>query len=308
MLDYMKNETIYNIRSYIISFLSHLEDERNFSPHTIRAYRRDLFSWASYIEELGISSLSDLTPWDARRYLGRLLRQGISKSTVNRRLASFKTFLRFLIARGKLSDTSLLALQAPRPKRTLPSVITVEQIFKLIDGLYGDDDIIKRDKVILEMLYGCGLRVSELTMLDIDNMDIEIGILWVTGKGSKERVVPLGDSAINAISKYLPVRDKWIKKRDERALILNKKGGRLRPRSVRRILSKCLEQAELKLKISPHTLRHAFATHMLEAGADLRVVQELLGHKSLSTTQKYTHLTMDRLMQVYDKAHPRSTQ
>jgi integrase/recombinase XerC len=225
---------------------------------------------------------------------------------VGRKLASIRSFYRFLVREGLLESNPLEGIATPKAEKRLPKFFSVDDIFRLMDAATGDKSAIARDKAILELLYSSGLRVSELESLNLNELDLSEGMVKVMGKGRKERMIPVGNKALEAVREYLKYRDSFGRVRDEKALFLNCRGGRLTSRSVARIVDKYLRRAGVAGHGSPHTLRHSFATHLLDAGADLRGIQELLGHASLSTTQKYTHITTDKLMEVYDKAHPRA--
>ena len=291
------------MQELIKKFREHLALEKGFSPHTVRNYMSDLAQFAGFLEEnsLGI----DPDPVSIRRYIAILSRKN-EKSSIGRKLASLRRFYRYLVREGILTGNPLEGVATPKTKKEIPKVFSVDSIFSLLDVSTGKKPLSLRDKAILELLYSSGLRVSELTGLDTINIDLSSGMVRVLGKGNKERMVPVGSKAIEALRAYLDVREAFGKERDETALFLNFRGKRLTVRSVDRIVKKYIRKAAIPGTGSPHTLRHSFATHLLDGGADLRGIQELLGHSSLSTTQKYTHITTGRLMEVYDKAHPRA--
>lgn len=288
---------------YIEKFLRYLEIEKNVSGHTLTNYQIDLRQFNDFTSGIDIDRIDYLT---LRRYLAELKKKGGSKRTVARKLSSIRSFFRFLCRDGYLKNNPALMLSGLKLDRRLPSFLTINEVTKLIetpqDNLSG-----LRDKAIFETLYSTGIRVSELVGLDIEDVDFISGSVRVLGKGKKERLIPIGDSALRAIEGYLQAQSKSVLNNRQRGpLFLNRFGKRLTSRSVERNLNKYIRIAGLKQGISPHSLRHSFASHLLDRGADLRSVQELLGHSSLSTTQIYTHLTAERLKSAYDKAHPRA--
>jgi site-specific recombinase XerD len=226
----------------------------------------------------------------------------LKKSSISRKLASIRSFFSYLHKEGYVRKNPAKLVSSPKIPKTLPKFLTVDETFSLMEAPKGDSFILTRDKAIIELLYSSGLRVSELTLLDIGDLDIKESLIRVKGKGRKERIIPVGSKAMNAIKNYLP--EKISLKKKSPALFLNNRGGRLTQRSIRRILVRYSRIIGLKGSPSPHTLRHTFATHLLHGGADLRTIQELLGHSSLSTTQKYTHVDIAHLAEVYDNAHP----
>ena len=288
-------------------FEHHLRVERNLSEHTCNAYLRDLRAFREFpIETLGWpdGGLKMMEKVDAivlRRYLG-LLHKTHRKSSIGRKLATIRTFFRFLVREGVLASNPGDGVSTPRQEKYLPTTLSVDEIFALLEREQGPSPLLVRDRAIFELLYSCGLRISELTGLNLENLDPEQGLVRVLGKGRKERIVPVGNKALEAIRSYLELRTSTA---DEDALFLNARGGRLTQRSIQRNLKRHLVQAGVLTRATPHTLRHSFATHLLDGGADLRSIQELLGHASLSTTQKYTQVSVDHLMKVYDQAHPR---
>lgn len=287
---------------YIEKFINYLKVEKNASRHTVTNYSIDLESFAAFLGEKDISSVDHLT---LRRYLAEMRAKNYSKRTIARKLASLRTFFKFLYREGHIKTNPASAILTPKLDKKLPVFLDVDRVAKLVQSPSADDAAGLRDRAILETLYSTGIRVSELVGLDEDDIDFISGVLKVLGKGSKERMVPIGEPAIAAIRKYTEKRDARRVK-DKKAIFLNKSGRRLTDRSVRRIVDKYIRSCSIVEHISPHSLRHSFATHLLDRGADLRSVQELLGHMNLSTTQIYTHVTMERLKTVYDKAHPRA--
>jgi len=296
-------------------FLRYLKVEKNYSVHTLRSYESDLRQFVAFMgERIEQTKAPDATPLvpaqvdhlDVRAYLASLYRHN-AKSSVGRKLSALRSFFRYLVRQGELTKNPADMVTAPKMGKVIPDFLPVDEAFQLMYGPDTTDVLGSRDRAILEVLYSCGLRVSELTDLDLKSIDLDLAIARVMGKGGKERVVPIGGKARKALFNYLDRRGELLVGREEHgALFLNNRGGRLSSRSVSRLLKKHMQRCNLGRPLSPHGLRHSFATHLLDAGADLRAVQELLGHVSLSTTQRYTHLSVDRLMAEYDKAHPRS--
>jgi integrase/recombinase XerC len=288
-------------------FWEYLTHEKRVSPRTVTAYDRDIKGFAEFLHATGRPD--DVTTVDItaiREYLAQLYGKAAAAS-IGRKLASLRGLFKFLKQRSLCTDNPAAQTRTPRIRRPLPRFLSVDEAIAFVEMDSGDQPAAKRDAAIVETLYGGGLRVSELTSLDVDSVDLGSGIAKVTGKGGKERIVPLGKAAARAIIAYQQVRPLLIrkgKKGDEHALFLNRDGGRLSARSVQRMVRKRGLALGTRESVHPHGLRHSFATHLLDGGADLRTIQELLGHASLSTTQTYTHISIDGLMQVYDKAHP----
>lgn len=300
------------IEEAVRDFESMLRRERNVSPHTVRAYVADLKQFVNFIaEQLGVEgrrvTLQQVQREHVRSFLAWLLAHH-RKSSVGRKLSSIKAFFRFARARGWIGHDPVSAVQAPRKEQQLPSHLTVDDTFRLLEAAAGEEPIRARDAALLEVLYSCGLRVSELVGLNWADIDARLEIVRVRGKGAKERLVPIGRKALEALQCYREKIPELCRRgvREPEAVFLNRSGRRLTTRSVARRLDAYVQAASLGKKISPHAVRHSFATHLLNAGADLRAIQELLGHASLSTTQRYTHLNLDHLMRVYDAAHPRA--
>jgi len=283
---------------YIEKFIRYLDIEKNYSKHTILNYKLDLEDFRKFLGETGIEKVDYLT---LRKYLAVLKEKGLTNRTVNRHLSSLRSFFKFLTREGLLKTNPILSLSSPKQEKHLPQFLTEDEVTKLIEVALPKDERGLRDRAILETFYSTGIRISELVGLSNQDIDFIGGIVKVMGKGKKERIVPIGERAIAAIRDYLEKR-----KKQADALFLNKSGKRITTRGVRNIVEKYIRIAGIRQGVSPHTLRHSFATHLLNRGADLRSVQELLGHVNLSTTQIYTHLTTDRLKAVYDKAHPRA--
>ena len=288
----------------IDQFIRYLATERNVSLHTVEAYSSDLEQFREFLQgELGDKATAEgVNHILIRRYMA-LLHKSHKKSSIGRKLAAIRAFFRFLLRRGKIDKNPAEPVSSPKKEKRVPFHLTIDEVIALVESPRGDKFLTLRDRVILETLYSCGIRVSELTGLNLGELDMDNGLVRVLGKGNKERIVPLGSRAVEAITAYTDARGNPAA---SAPLLLNARGGRLSSRSVGRIVDKYILKLAALKKISPHTLRHTFATHMLEGGADLRAIQELLGHASLSTTQKYTHVSLDRLMEVYDKAHPKA--
>jgi integrase/recombinase XerC len=296
------------MRELIARFDRHLTDERNVSPHTRLAYLRDLEAFRLFLETLPACSGTDSTALRRvdqivlRRYLAQLHKTH-KKTSIGRKLAALRTFFRFLVREGVLEVNPGELVSTPRQEKYLPQTLSVDEAYALLDSAQQGDLLGLRNRAILETLYSCGLRVSELTGLNLASVDLTEGLVRVLGKGNKERIVPIGQPAIRALQRYLEGRGAVA---SDSPLFLNHRGGRLTPRSVQRNLKRQLLVGHIFKDATPHALRHSFATHLLDGGADLRAIQELLGHESLSTTQKYTQVSVDHLLEVYDKAHPRS--
>ncbi len=295
----------------LAEFLTHLGLEKNASDKTVKSYREDLSQALQYARDHLKKSQIDPADWTTRlvrSFVAWLHEQGYAKSTIARRLAAVRSFGKYLCRQGALESNPAQALRGPRQDKKLPHFLTLADIQKLLVAPPDSDWAGRRDRAMLEALYASGIRVSELVGLDLLSVDLNDGIITVRGKGKKERLALLGPDAIKSISRWLEDRSALLHRtgKDTQAVFLNNKGGRLTTRSVGRLLEKHLKTAGLDPRTSPHTLRHSFATHMLDAGADIRGVQELLGHKSLATTQVYTHVTTQRLQKSYQKAHPRS--
>lgn len=292
------------LEQQIQQFSTYLQTERDVSPHTLAAYRCDLAQLLAFaIRDKGAAvSARDFDHLLLRRYLAGLSKS-TKKSSIGRKLAAIRSFFRFLLRRGIITKNPAELIATPKKEQQLPFHLDIDQATTLMETPDEDQKYALRDRAILELLYSSGLRVSELTGLDIGELDLAGGMARVTGKGGKERIVPVGSRALEALQKYLDVRSD---NEASGAIFLNTRGGRINRRSVARVIDAHVMRIAAFKRISPHTLRHTFATHMLEGGADLRAIQELLGHASLSTTQKYTHVSIDRLMEVYDKAHPKA--
>jgi tyrosine recombinase XerC len=293
------------VKPAIAAFLAHLENERNASPNTVTAYRDDLAQFALHLKaELGRDGRpEDVDHLMIRSFLAHLHGQGLRKTSASRKLSALRTFFQYLCREGRLATNPARALLSPRRERRIPAVLGEAEAAALVE-MPGKSLAAVRGRAILEVLYGTGIRCAELVGLDLGEVDFAGRMLRVLGKGRKERVVPFGMAAASALQAYLPARAACHPRSD--ALFVNARGGRLHGRSVRKLVSSRVRSVALSRKVSPHTLRHSFATHLLARGADLRSIQELLGHASLSTTQRYTHLDTRQLLAIYNKTHPRA--
>ncbi|MDE2181285.1 MAG: tyrosine recombinase XerC, partial [candidate division NC10 bacterium] len=313
----------------IEAYLLYLQAERAASPHTLKNYTIDLQQFRSFLRagrssrlepavsnaEHGDPPRLDIKPVEIdsmaiRAFVADLHRRGIARSSIARKLATLRSFFRYLCREGVVAANPAKLVSTPKLPKRLPAHLTVDEMDRLLASPGEQDPPGARDLAILELFYASGIRLSELTGLDVRDVDIREGLIRVMGKGGKERIVPVGSKATAALRRYLDRRNDLIQESkrgapEPVALFLNRQGGRLSPRSTARVVLKYLNKSGVGPKITPHGLRHSYATHLLQAGADLRAIQELLGHSRLSTTQRYTHLNLDHLMEVYDKAHPR---
>jgi integrase/recombinase XerC len=313
----MMINTPSGMKALIERFLEYLQVERNASVHTLRSYSADLEQFRNFLlssephvdKENGDVAVEKIDHLAIRAYLSHLYR-GLKKSSLARKLAAQRSFFKYLVEEGRLVQSPAEIVATPKQEKPLPNFLPVDEIFSLLETPDQSTTWGARDRAILETLYSCGIRVSELVGLTDGDIDFSLGILKVFGKGRKERIVPIGEKALAALREYLPQRDRIIaglpSPGSKAPIFINQRGGRLTSRSVARILQKHILKCGLLRKVSPHALRHSFATHLLDAGADLRAIQEMLGHVSLSTTQRYTHVSVDKLMEVYDRAHPRA--
>ncbi len=304
-------------RGFIHQFIHYLSVEKNASPHTCRCYRRDLEGFEDFLKSLGMYlsptgevEIEKVDRIAIRKYLSFLHRKN-KKSSIARKISTLRSFFKYLVREQVIPSNPAKSVSTPKVEKTLPTTLTVDEAFRLMESpksiserpSEGSKEKGLRDRAILELLYSSGLRVSELVGLNSDQLDLDLGIVRVMGKGRKERIVPVGMKAIEATKSYLEERG-MVK--GDGPIFVNSLGGRLTARSVGRLVKKYVRHSGIFRKVSPHSLRHTFATHLLDAGADIREIQEMLGHSSLSTTQRYTHVSMGKLMEVYDKAHPRS--
>ncbi len=300
------------VEKAVADFIRHLR-ERNASPHTVKAYSRDLALFAFYAGSRGWKQIDHIA---VRGFLSQLYEKGLSKTSVARALAAVRSLYRWLAREGVVEQNPAKLVATPRLPKKLPRVPTIEEMNSVIDGEMPEVAAFpERDRLMFELLYGCGIRNSELTGINLDDIRLSAEAILIRGKGKKERYVPFGDSVKAALAAYLPARQQILAARQKvlaangkhcTALLINRRGGRLTTRSVGRIIKKIAVAKGLSPDVHPHTLRHAFGTHMLEEGADLRAIQELLGHERLATTQRYTQLSMKHVLQVYDQTHPRA--
>ena len=295
------------VEKAVADFLRHLR-ESNASPHTIKAYRGDLANFSAYAGSRGWKQIDHIA---IRGFLSQLYEKGLSKTSVARSLAAVRSLYRWLAREGVVEQNPAKLVATPKLAKKLPRVPTIEEMNSVLDGQMPEAAAFpERDRLMLELLYGCGIRNSELTGINLDDIRLSAEAILIRGKGKKERYVPFGDSVKSALAAYLPVRQAMLaetpKNTTTPALLINRRGGRLTTRSVGRIIKKIAVAKGLSPDVHPHTLRHAFGTHMLEEGADLRAIQELLGHERLATTQRYTQLSMKHVLQVYDQTHPRA--
>lgn len=297
---------------HIQDFLGYLRDQRNASSNTTRSYERDLDEFYQYVArhqvdcmEAGTFILERINPLVLRCYLNMLFQKN-GASSIARKLSCLRSFFKYFVKKGVLTQNPAKIIHSPKVPKILPKYLNVDEVNAILAANFGEKKFGKRDRAMLEFLYSSGLRVSELVSLDMEHVDLEEGLVRVVGKGNKERIVPVGKRALKALQDYLDERSSLGLVRENRTLFLNKNGTRLSVRSVQRLIVELIRKIGLHKEVTPHTFRHSFATHLLGAGADLRSIQELLGHESLSTTQKYTHVSVEELAKVYDKAHPRS--
>lgn len=293
-------------KNFIDNFLSYIKAQRGDSPNTLRAYRRDLEEFFDFVK----ISPEKVEPVQIRGFISEQILNGKSKTTVARKLSTLRSFFSYLYSEGIIKINPARVVSSVKTKRALPKFLTVDEAFSLVEAPSQEKFTAQRERAILELLYGSGIRVSELCGLNLEDLDLREGLIKVRGKGNKERIVPIGQKAKEALKKYLAIRQVLrVKKKliaDEAPLFINNRGRRVSTRQVRRVVDNYAKAIGMLEKIGPHTLRHTFASHLLMEGADLRVIQELLGHASLSTTQIYTHVDLKHLMDVYDKAHPLS--
>ena len=300
------------MQTEIGDFLNYLTYERNVSGNTVEAYRTDLESFIHFLcndylsmarDQLDLRRVDHLT---IRSYLAHLGRRKLRRSSMARHLSALRSFFKYLMREGVVEANPARTVATPKREKQLPSVMQTAEVALLIEQADASTTLGMRDRAFLELLYASGLRISELVGIDIDDFELRAKLVKVRGKGSKERIVPFGSKAEEAVRAWLEVRGELAHDPDEQALFVNYRGQRITTRSVRRLFDGYIRKAALRAGISPHTMRHSFATHLLNSGADLRGIQELLGHASLSTTQKYTHLNDWQLIAVYKKAHPRA--
>ena len=297
----------------VVDLLTWLRVERGRSPNTLRAYANDLRAYVAWLDEHDLS-IAAVEEADLQRYVGQLRSEGRAESSVKRALVSVRGLHRFLSDEQEGRPDPTAALEMPKLPRGLPKALSEDEVLRLLDSVVGDEPIDRRDRVILEVLYSTGLRISELVGLSLADLDLDAGLVRAFGKGAKERIVPIGSHATRALVRWLDPDgrarlepERWARRDDEEALLLNTRGGRLSRQGAWLVVRKAGERVGLQGRLSPHVLRHSCATHMLDHGADIRTVQELLGHASISTTQVYTLVSTERLAAAYRAAHPRAT-
>lgn len=288
-------------------FIKYVQLERNFSVHTVREYETDIKQFLTFLESEGVQCLADVEYIHARLYVTKLYDEKLARTSISRKISSIRSFFRYLNREVDLDDAPFRSLYHPKKEERLPNFFYEEELQQLFAASSDSDDKSIRNRAILELLYATGIRVSECVSIEMDQIDFYYSILRVMGKGRKERIVPFGQYAHDALLQYIKeVRPKLMKNKEHQKLFVNMRGGELTARGVRHILKDMMEAASLHSKIYPHMLRHTFATHLLNNGADLRTVQELLGHAHLSSTQVYTHVTKEHLRNTYMNAHPRA--
>lgn len=294
------------MKKNIQRYLDYLQHEKNASPHTVSNYRRDLFQFEQYLKQKKLR-LKEVDNTVLRGFLASLYLKQLKKTSISRKLAAIRSFFQFCLQKKIVNVNPAKIVSTPRPEKNVPSFLTEEEINLFLDFPVSNKPLDRRDDALLELLYATGIRVSELVGINLDDINFEECFIRIRGKGKKERLVPFGQRAEEKLRGYLGIRPQINEgKIDEKALFLNYLGSRITPRSVERIVKKALHRTAIKRNISPHSLRHSFASHLLSRGADLRVIQELLGHESLATTQKYTHLDLRKILETYRKSHPRS--
>lgn len=306
---------MFVVQRFLAEFEAYLRVEKRYSRHTLIAYQKDLEQFVEYLAEYwgrkpavvlqDQRCVGEIDLMAIRGFLNYCHGAGCNRSTMARKLATLRSFFRFLCRQGSVQQNFARAIRTPKQSSRLPNVLQVEEMSRLLDGNFDETPEGLRNRAVFELLYASGMRIGELTELKMSDVDFARGSIQVLGKGNKERLVLFGDKAGRSLQQYLQVRSKLVNGPDLQALFLNSKGKKLSQARIRQILSRHLKQQAIEKKISPHAFRHSFATHLLNSGADLRWIQELLGHASLSTTQKYTHLNIEQLLSTYQKAHPR---
>ncbi len=295
------------MQRHLQNYANYLSVEKGLARNTLESYRRDLDKFFSYMKKNNKISPEQVDRQSLNSFIGELRRKGFASSSISRCIASIRSFFTFLLHEGIIEDNPALDLESPRIEKKLPHVLTTGEIDRLLEQPRPDENNGMRDKAMLELLYASGIRVSELISLNITDFDARVGYLRCSGKGMKERIVPIGSVAIGCVNSYLNIsRAKLVRNSEEKALFLNHHGNRMTRQGFWKILKKYALKANIQGDITPHTLRHSFATHLLENGADLRSVQEMLGHSDISTTQIYTQVTRKKIREIYDKAHPRA--
>jgi integrase/recombinase XerC len=320
-----KSSRVFGVKPYptmmmkreIDEFINYIDLEKGYSPHTQESYRSDLQQFQAFLEQNRWSvklndqgAIFDIDPVGIRKYLGLLHRDKLKKTSIGRKVAALKSFFKYLVKKGHLERNPAEFIQTPKKEKYIPTFLTVDEVFTILDQSFPTEKMELRNKAMLELLYSSGIRRAELIGLNRSDVDFNQALIKVRGKGKKERIVPIGAQALKTMVEYQKggraepaPSDKF---EQEQPFFTNKKGERLNPRTISRIVDHMAALAGVNRKISPHVFRHTFATHLLDGGADLRAIQEMLGHESLSTTQKYTSVSMTKLMETYDMAHPRS--
>ena len=302
------------MKRYIKEYTDYLVAEKNASPHTLESYLNDILQFEEFLIRSGHAGESSAIKMDSidrlavRSYLGFLYDKKFSAATMRRKLSTLSSFFRFLCREGHLQNNVVKSVPAPKMENKLPTFLSVDEMFRLIDLPEGKGFLAVRDRAMLELFYSTGMRISELVSLKTEDLNLATQMVKVLGKGGKERLLPFGNKCVEALGEYIKVRPEKIitLKNNTDSFFLNHRGKGITTRGVRKIIGKYVTTGNFPGKVSPHSIRHSFATHLLEGGADLRSIQELLGHASLSTTQKSTHLTIDKLVETYDRAHPRA--
>jgi tyrosine recombinase XerC len=300
------------MRTFLDQFLRYLDAERNYAEHTVTAYRIDLEHFLAFLESEGIGTEAGaIDKMHIRSYLGFLSREGFKKKTMARRLSSIKSFFRYLQRGGEIDSNPARLVGTPKYEKTIPEFLTQPQMTALLDLMDTSRSEGVRDRAIVELFYSAGIRLNELIQLDLGDIRFSQRTISVVGKGSKQRIIPVGETAVKCLESYLDVRTQLVHEgvtADSKAVFIARNGKRLTPLAVQRMVRRVMMRVSDASKLSPHVLRHTFATHLLDNGADLRAVKDLLGHEYLSTTQIYTHVTIERLKNVYHKAHPRASE
>ena len=302
----MRERTILFMLELINRFLDYLTIERGLSQNTMKSYKLDLVKFSKYLKSRNVKKIEGVTKHDISKYLYYLKDKGLSASSISRNLAATKVFFRFLISERIIKENPTGTIESPRLSRGLPEVLNISEVIRMLETPNTRSLLGLRDKAVMELMYATGMRVSEMVEVTTEGLNLDVGFIRCAGKGGKERIIPVGRQAKIALTKYLEkTRKKLVKQREDRHLFLSRLGKKISRQSFWKMLKKYARLAGIKRKISPHTLRHSFATHLLEKGADLRSVQEMLGHADISTTQFYTHINKARLKGIHKKFHPR---
>jgi len=294
------------LNDYLDQYIQFLRSEKYYSPHTSSNYRRDLKRFQAYLAERAIDAWERVAYTDVSAFAAQRHRQGRKSRTIARELSSIRSFFQFLIRNGVVTKNPALEVSAPKSDKPLPKTCDAESLDRLLRVSDSSDDLLLRDVAIFELIYSSGLRLAELVSINLDDIDLAEQRLVVTGKGNKTRYLPVGRQAVSALQRWLKLRPRYCRDEQQKALFLSKQGKRISARNVQSRLKNLIQRQALGQPLSPHVLRHSFATHLLESSSDLRAVQELLGHANIATTQVYTHLDFQHLASVYDAAHPRA--